>query len=1299
VNSERDAAIQAVIGYLNFSDGTPSAAFQRAFNDLYVLVEGPAESRWNDVRAAISDRLAAWPREEAPFADPKQAAALVPAVYDVFLPAYRLHHRDSLQHLADEELLQPFFLCRVFESSLACLSEGARLPGTDAGGAFVAAVIDRLDDFIGFRPVATLENGRLSSAYPKEYVRPIPVMLKAVGVAWGPHQALVVQALDLLEGVDGDLLADAFFNLEKLHEFAIDPRTYDTGHPVNQRPGYQFGEWDPGAVGTDGRYHRFVVRAPILAVLRDWLAENADDPDRALFEGAAVLAGTILLASGISGGGPDDFDSEQSAGTLVSRISQCRDRFYELLLTTRAGRFAAPLHEEAGQYRQPFGRIRQHLNQKLGVQRAEQLIRDRLAHVYSRLGFAAAAAAQVEAIAALSTRLRCEIDNLLFAAQRQWRSGDCVAAAETAAAAVARLNDAIECGALLDPWNLLGFGGQFPRFAHLGDSVTDPRAETLLDLVGRIFDVYARILAEAAAGGVSDADQRARRDLAAFAEWWDRFGAQNVSGIAAIRGRERAASARFVATLLAEWRASEAAAGNVAFWAKHAGGFSDPAAFVLVVEALLQKGDLVAAQALLMHWLGQSETVPLGDGADSFADLAERWLALALYDAEARGDLALVRRFLDSIEANADHLARAPGPEMFGFSTPVPTEAAAEDRAADADDEPEDPYAAAYENVTYKDTTDDGVEGSTMDGGGFLDAGVERWTQVAEAVESRLAFLRLQTRLWRRAAAADWRAGGEASSAEIWSREARALGAKLAEFIQFVHARKIDPAGSTAESRAEYGAKQAIREELVHRVSAAAVETAAAAAALDSVDPSFVPPAPVPDWERRQIQVMAALRRGDRDLARSLLPELWRILRPLPVVFQPLQSGGDPLKILATRRIRDALRRLALQLPAAGLFDETFRLLETARLMEQNQIGSRNVTEYDLLFTAGYRAVIDALVDCLNRWDETSGDDDRCAEVAGAVVGRFSKLWTAHIRRVQLFEIEQRGDRQGWNDTVDFIKKYGRELFTQKFLNRANIRGVLVQGVDAFLEEMERNVDSDPDAPRTLLADLDRRITRSEAIGHLQFILQCVASHYDVYKDYNTSTTQSDYGESLHILLDQLRVLAEYERTRFALRPAYVVHHALTAKGRPGAAERIKRAFLEETRGLAAGHLEKLADVEVRHAVKLASVRDRIEEQFVRPLEVDRLVALVEPAAAESDADDHPAFTELEERAAEFAARPTGSGIDVPSWLRKLETETERVLARRPDEGDAFARALHQRTPPLSFQEFEARWAELDATA
>ncbi|HVJ81531.1 MAG TPA: hypothetical protein VNC50_10715, partial [Planctomycetia bacterium] len=677
-----------------------------------------------EVRAALAERLADWPTEGAPFADPKQAAALVAAIYDVFLPAYRVHHRDALQHLADDELFQPYFLCRVFETALQSLAAGASLAAPDLEKAFVAPVIEALDDFVGFRPVATLENGRLSSAYPKEYVRPIPVMLRGVGVAWGPHQALVGQALDLLEGIDQDLLADAFFDLEALEELAIDPRAYDTGHPVNQRPGYQFGEWDPAVVGTDGRYHRFVVRAPILAVLRDWMADNPEDPERALFEGAAVLAGTVLLASGISGGGPDDLDSEQSAGTLVGRVSQCRDRFYERLLTTRAGRFAAALHEEAGQYRQPFGRIRQHLNQKLGVQRAAQLIRDRLAHVYSRLGFAAAAAAQVDAIASLSTRLRCEIDNLLFAAQREWRGGDCDAAADTAARTVGRLKDAIECGALLDPWNLLGFQGQFPRFAHLGDSVSDPRAETLLDLVGRIFDVYARILAEAAASGAAGADERARRDLSAFAEWWDRFGAQDVSGIKGIRGRERAASARFVASLLAEWRASEAAAGNVGFWAKHAGGFSDPAAFVLVVEALLQKGDLVAAQALLMHWLGQSETVPLGEGADSFADLAERWLALALYDAEAKGDLSLVRRFLDSIEVNADFLARAPGPELFGMSSPVPTEAVAGDSSPDAESESDDPYAAAYENVTYQDTTDDGVEGAMMEAGGFQDAGV-----------------------------------------------------------------------------------------------------------------------------------------------------------------------------------------------------------------------------------------------------------------------------------------------------------------------------------------------------------------------------------------------------------------------------------------------------------------------------------------------------------------------------------------------------------------------------------------------
>jgi hypothetical protein len=43
------------------------------------------------------------------------------------------------------------------------------------------------------------------------------------------------------------------------------------------------------------------------------------------------------------------------------------------------------------------------------------------------------------------------------------------------------------------------------------------------------------------------------------------------------------------------WHKGGAATGDVAFWAPHAEMFDSPKAYALVIEALLDRGDLVAS--------------------------------------------------------------------------------------------------------------------------------------------------------------------------------------------------------------------------------------------------------------------------------------------------------------------------------------------------------------------------------------------------------------------------------------------------------------------------------------------------------------------------------------------------------------------------------------------------------------------------------------------------------------------------------------------------------------------------------
>ena len=83
--------------------------------------------------------------------------------------------------------------------------------------------------------------------------------------------------------------------------------------------------------------------------------------------------------------------------------------------------------------------------------------------------------------------------------------------------------------------------------------------------------------------------------------------------------------------------------------------------------------------------------------------------------------------------------------------------------------------------------------------------------------------------------------------------------------------------------------------------------------------------------------------------------------------------------------------------------------------------------------------------------------------------------------------------------------------------------------------------------------------------------------------------------------------------------------------------------------------------------MRLSSVADLLSERFVRPLVIDRVRALVEPAAAEArDGEPSVAFALLEQEAGELADEPSGAGFDLPDWLETLEAEVDRVCDRSP---------------------------------
>ena len=74
----------------------------------------------------------------------------------------------------------------------------------------------------------------------------------------------------------------------------------------------------PHRIDNQGRYRRFILEQVTLNALLSRVEQPGElAADELLFEAAAVLCGTMLMASGTSGSGPDAYDSTLSLAMLA----------------------------------------------------------------------------------------------------------------------------------------------------------------------------------------------------------------------------------------------------------------------------------------------------------------------------------------------------------------------------------------------------------------------------------------------------------------------------------------------------------------------------------------------------------------------------------------------------------------------------------------------------------------------------------------------------------------------------------------------------------------------------------------------------------------------------------------------------------------------------------------------------------------------------------------------------------------------------------------------------------------------
>jgi hypothetical protein len=1280
--------VEQVLGYLNFSSGAADPQFLGNLNQLFGEVAEslepsgePAYQRLGRLlRTRLADLAAAG---SGAFRDCHQAVAVIDLVFDAALPAYRQFHADLLFHHSDATLFRPFFIGRVCE---AVLRQG---PPWNERDRVVEGALEALNDFLGHRPVAALESQKIEP-YRHEFVRPIPIYIRGAGVSYGPEREVVSIALRLLETTDRKLLRAACFNPEHLDELAIDPRAYDFDHPANKRPNYHFGQWDPHLIDHQGRYRRFVVQQVTLDALMQRLTEAAHLPrEEILFEAAAVLAGTILMASGISGEGPDTFDSTVTLARLLPRIARYRDEFYEQLESRVSGVHARRLRAERQERRQPFGGARQHLNAQLARRRASQLEHVHLARLFARMGHVEAAMRQANVVPCASARMLCQIDCLLATGNLACDRGRLGEAAETLEPIMDLLRRGIECGAIIDPWNILGFDANYSLFPALENSVRDHRADELVALMDRILAFNSRLWSAAAAVDDLALCERVSRHFKETAQWWHKYAVHTVSSVEAVDSLVVYRAAERVAKALNVWHKGGAAAGDVAFWAPHAEMFDSPKAYALVIDALLDRGDHVASMALLMHWLSQAAAIGLERADSSFHDLAERWLAEVQnrpcrapspaksetggLESSLRRSWDLARKFLDYVEANADEYWSVP---QFSGRSGGPSPA---DDEQD-DDELNDVAQSAYEGIVFKGTSEDGFDGSVFDD---QDATHDELVFESRRIAERLDFLATVARLWQHVAAgrslaallADENpAARDARLAAIdrWIEQAEENRQQLAELLSAVTRFSIPAPQADHDSLVEFDRRRMTKESLLERIVGTAVDTADALRLLKASRlaiagrGAFSVKRGAGEATDRTVEVVAAVLAGDVKAVRHAFRQWLDDLARLPLLYVPIARGGNPREIVEVRTRQRAIQDLLSWLPRLGMWVETALLLETARLMERDHpVGVGAVTEFDELFKIGYKGIVESLVASSAAWPSRQTTEAERAEPLVSCLEQLTESmlgsWLSHSRTLRLSILERVHDKASWKRLVEFIERYGDEIFTQRFLNLGNIRAILHQGTAQWLAQLEE--DPRDDAPERLLAELGKEISREEAAEQLSLALEAIVENYGEYRDYNSTTTQSDRGELLYMLLDFLRLRTRYDRVCWNLKPVVLAHEILVRRGHESAARTWRKALSERIHDEAEQYLARLAELQKKYAMRMPTVADRLAERFVRPLTIDRIRALVEPAVEQIRAGGPcPKFELLEEETELLTREPTGVGLDVPAWLVALEEEVDQVL-------------------------------------
>ncbi len=1368
-----DLVLDQTLGYLNFSSGTADEGFLRNLNQIFrcldartaadaTSVDASSESLVHTVAKALIARLEYLRESNSAFSDVQQATRVIDLVVQHVLPAYLAHHQDLLFHRTPETTFNSFFVGRVCEAVLASQ------PLEREVGEVVQAALDRLNDFVGHRPLPTLETRKIEP-YRQEWVRPIPIYIRGVGVAHGRYEELISATLKVLRETPVDLLEAAHFDVDRLQELAIDPRTYDFDHPINRRPNFHFGQWDENSVSQSGFYQRFIVHEVTLDSVMARLNETGEHPtstskQELIFEEASVMAGTILMASGVSGWGPGAFDSTISLSTLLPGIAKYRDAFYEHMLGQLTVDHRNKLIEEITERHQPFGAARQHLNNFLANIRSMQLIRNRLAINFARMGYPTAAHKQTQMSPVASTQILCQIEALLAKGRIELRQNSLQDACQTMPQIMQRLLRGIECGAIVDPWNILGFDAHYSLFPAIENSIRDHRIDDLLDLIESIVNFCSQIWIAAAAESNHSVCEDIRSQFEGLAIWFHKFAAHEVEAVDSIDPLEVFDATQNVANAIHLWQENlghSDSLGGISFWSQHAELFQSPRAFALTIDAMIERLDFQTSMGLLIYWLSQSARIPLEYGDTSFCSLANKWLHKQAEQQSDKPDVhALIQiwerlqKFYDYLEANADHYWEIPQFELNSNPERKLHEDQPDADASEYNDVEDDLYGAAYENVVYIDTTGDGVEGSLDEGGTDSDVS-EAWRIEAERVTEHLMFLEVSADLFKlvstlvplsmlnQMAPADYIKLVKrqlARSAEWEARSAR-VSSQLDEVTDRVERYRLNIQGTDHFSMMDYDRQRHYKESLIEQLISVNVEfknarqlLSAWALALNSElvgaqeTRTADPPQPVDNLEPEQSKDIKSqpnqvaddeAESSDQSITRlfaeilslnrshivDATDQLLESMNSQHILYVPLSKGGKCRDICEIRTRQCALGELLDCLPRIGMFQQAFEMTQLILAMERNQKTRPGaVTEFDELFRVSFCAMIESLIESAEQLKKHFQDQEHLATKVAAersetalfesiemLTESMLLIWLSHSRTLRLSVLEKIEDTPNWDRLKDFIQHYGANLFTQMFLNPTNIRSILHQGVDTWLNQILNESAAD-ELP--LIRDLGTILPRKLAVKYITLILEAVYENYAEYRDYNSTTTQSDQGEMIYVLLDFLRLRGKYERVCWHLKPVIWAHETLVRNRQLNVARKWRRALAERVGTESKRFIDECDGLRKKYSIQMGSIYDRINERFVHPMQVDRLCSFVEQAMkAPNSPASQRIFDLIEHLASSLAENSNGPGIDEPNWIVALSEEVEKVELKLHN-GVQEARPLIK-IPPLPFADLRQQLESL----